>query len=375
MLRQHGFDRTSEGSSMANESDHSADAGTNPDIAALKQLHQISTRLIQADDVESLYREIVDAAIAVTHADMGSIQLFDAERNSLRLLAWKGFAPESADFWGLIPIDSAHASICAAAVRAAARVIVADVMALPSVIGTRDHDAFAASGIRAVQSTPLITRSSRLLGMFSTHWRRPHEPTEDELRLLDILARQAADLIERTLQESALRQSEDRLRRVLETDAVGVLFFDERTGTLIDANDAFLRMSGYSREQVDARELTWQVMTPPEYVEVSREQMQRLALVGRIGPYEKEYFHRDGSRRWMMFSGARLGDDTVVEFAIDISEREELRHAGRRKDEFLAALSHELAIRWRPYAWRCTSSLPPRMPASGTEPWVCWIIS
>ena len=53
------------------------------------------------------------------------------------------------------------------------------------------------AGIRAAQSTPLFSRSGKMLGMISSHWRAPHVPTERDLRLLDILARQAADLIER----------------------------------------------------------------------------------------------------------------------------------------------------------------------------------
>ena len=63
------------------------------------------------------------------------------------------------------------------------------------------------------------------------------------------------DITERNRAGAAVRKSEERLRRVLETDAVGVLFFDE-AGTLIDANEVFLRMTGYTRREVEARELT-----------------------------------------------------------------------------------------------------------------------
>ena len=61
-----------------------------------------------------------------------------------------------------------------------------------------------------------------------------------------------------------------RLRTVLETEAVGVLFFDN-TGILVDSNEAFLRMSGYSREEPKAGELTWRRMTPPEWIAASEE--------------------------------------------------------------------------------------------------------
>ena len=100
--------------------------------------------------------------------------------------------------------------------------------------------------------------------------------------------------------------SEERLRRVLDTEAVGVLFFDY-SGTLIDANDAFLRMTGYTREQITSKKLHWRDLTPPEHMAKSEEEMQRLEQTGRIGPYEKEYLMADGSRRWMHITGRDLG--------------------------------------------------------------------
>jgi len=80
--------------------------------------------------------------------------------------------------------------------------------------GTADLAASRRSGIRAVQSTPLTSRSGQLLGMISTHWREPYQPAERALRLFDVLARQAADLIERIKVETALRESEERFRQL-----------------------------------------------------------------------------------------------------------------------------------------------------------------
>src|SRR6201999_3574870 len=71
---------------------------------------------------------------------------------------------------------------------------------------------FLEAGILAAQSTPLYSRGGKLLGMISTHWSFPHNPPQRRLDLLDILARQAADLIERTQTAEALRESEERLR-------------------------------------------------------------------------------------------------------------------------------------------------------------------
>lgn len=146
-------------------------------------------------------------------------------------------------------------------------------------------------------------------------------------------------------QAEALRKSEQRLRRMVNIEGVGVLVFDG-TGTLVDANDAFLGMMGHDRSEIAARSLTWRTMTPPEYVAISEEQLVKLTATGRIGPYEKEYIRKDGSRSWMVFAGTSLGDGTVLEYCIDISDRkraeEALQLADRRKDEFLATLAHEL---------------------------------
>lgn len=58
-----------------------------------------------------------------------------------------------------------------------------------------------------------MSRNGNLLGMISTHWREPHQPSDRDLRLLDILARQAADLLERTIAEESLRAREQELAR------------------------------------------------------------------------------------------------------------------------------------------------------------------
>ncbi len=127
-------------------------------------------------------------------------------------------------------------STCGAALAKCERVVVADVETSDFMAGTRDLDEYRRSEVRAVQSTPLVSRSGRLLGMISTHWRKPHQPAERDLRLLDVLARQAADLLDRARSEAALRESERRARELIEalpaaiytTDAAGrITFFNE----------------------------------------------------------------------------------------------------------------------------------------------------
>jgi signal transduction histidine kinase len=96
--------------------------------------------------------------------------------------------------------------------RAGTRVVVSDIEACEWMAGTVTQASYLREGIRAIQSTPLVSRGGKALGMISTHWAQPHRPSERELRLLDILARMAADLMERTQAEDALRRNEQTLR-------------------------------------------------------------------------------------------------------------------------------------------------------------------
>lgn len=144
------------------------------------------------------------------------------------------------------------------------------------------------------------------------------------------------DITERKCAELALRASEERLRRVLETDAVGILFFDSN-GVLVDANDVFCRMTGYTRANFTEKGLTWRDLTPPKWVTVSEEQMEKLAQTGRLGPYEKETILKDGSHRWMLFAGRDLGNGTIVEYCLDITDRKRAEDTLQKRESQLHA--------------------------------------
>ena len=133
--------------------------------------------------------------------------------------------------------------------------------------------------------------------------------------------------------EEALLESNARLAKVLEVETVGVIFWDLTTGHMTDANDTFLTMMGYSRHDVEAGQLTWQKLTPPEYVEVSLAELRKFAAHGRVGPYEKEYFRKDGTRQWLIFAGSSLGGNACVEFCVDISPRKNAEEALQASEE------------------------------------------
>ena len=180
------------------------------ELAATRQLQRISTQLIHASDPQVLYEEILDAAVAIMRSDFASMQMFYPERGELRLLAYRGFNPTAATFWEWVRPGAG--CTCGAALATGERSIVPDIELSDFMAGSEDLETCRQTGIRAVQSTPLVSRAGRLVGMISTHWRTPHQPSERDLRLLDVLARQAADLIERKQVELA----DQRLAAIVE---------------------------------------------------------------------------------------------------------------------------------------------------------------
>jgi PAS domain S-box-containing protein len=158
----------------------------------------------------------------------------------------------------------------------------------------------------------------------------------------------ALDVTERRLAEDALRESEGRLRRLASAGIIGVIRWDLGRGLILEANDEFLRMTGYDRADLEAGRLDFRAMTPPEWAARNEEGVRDLRTTGVGGAYEKEYFRKDGSRVPVIIAGVRFedDDDEGMSFVLDITERkraeEELKAADRKKDEFIALLAHEL---------------------------------
>jgi PAS domain S-box-containing protein len=155
----------------------------------------------------------------------------------------------------------------------------------------------------------------------------------------------AIDITERKRAEEALRRTEKRLGRIFETNLLGVLYFDI-DGGVQDANDEFLRIVGYDRDDLNNGIIDWSRMTPSEFQENDVKAVAELRDNGAHPPIEKQYVRKDGSRVWVLVGSAMIDGDTGVGFVLDLTGLKAadaaLREADRRKDEFLATLAHEL---------------------------------
>lgn len=122
--------------------------------------------------------------------------------------------------------------------------------------------------------------------------------------------------------EEELRQSESRLRRLVNSSVIGLIIGDSEEN-LYDVNDGFLKLVGYTREDLRSRKLRGQELTPPEYHGHDRAAMEEMKRTGRHAPYEKEYIRKDGSRVPVLIGSAYIGgpQDVRVGFIVDLTER------------------------------------------------------
>src|SRR5215510_6037555 len=213
--------------------------------------------------------------------------------------------------------------------------VILDDAAAPNPFSTDPY--IARRRARSVFCLPL-TNQAKLIGvLYLENNLAPGVFAPARTAVLKLLASQAAISIENGRLYRNLAERESRIRRLFDANIIGIFMWDFDGGTL-DANEAFLRMIGYDRHDLAALRIRWTDMTPPEWRERTAEMTLQLKAHGHAGPFEKEYFRKDGSRVPVLIGAATFeqGGNEGVAFVLDLTERKRAAEALRESQEALA---------------------------------------
>ena len=147
------------------------------------------------------------------------------------------------------------------------------------------------------------------------------------------------DVTEQRRSEVALRDSNELMARLREANAVGVVVTGEQQ--ILSANDAYLDIIGYTRDDLEAGRISWRDITPPDWAEIQDDALTQLRRTGTCRPFEKEYVHRDGHRVPVLVGSAAMSRNPLrwTSFVVDLTTRQ------RAESERAGLLARERAAR------------------------------
>jgi PAS domain S-box-containing protein len=171
------------------------------------------------------------------------------------------------------------------------------------------------------------------------------------ITVLKLLASQAAIALENSRLYRDLAERQAKIRRLVDANIIGIFIRSvpgDVDGPIVEANDAFLRMVGYDREDLVSGRINWMELTPPEWRDGDARAAAELKMTGTVPAYEKEYFRKDGSRVPVLVGAASLENGTYgVAFVLDLTERKAAEEAVRESEErFRTLMQFSFEIYW-----------------------------
>jgi PAS domain S-box-containing protein len=309
------------------------------DFEAMRLLCEVGDACIRSgnDEAENL-SAILDAAMTVTGADKSNIQLVEAATGELLIAAQRGFAAPFLSFFARVGSDEGTA--CAAALRVAEPVIVEDVEESVVFRGDPSLAVLRTADVRAVASFPLVSSAGGVLGMISVHFATPHRPSPRDLGLMNLLARQAGDYVERKNAERTLREVSSDLRQILDSTDVG-LTRCSRDLRYRSANASYARMTGVPLDSIVGRPIV--EIVGKEALAVILPHIERV-LSGERVEYEAELPFASGAPIWasVIYTPSRDQDGRVIGWLASISDITERKRHEERQQLLLHELDHRV---------------------------------
>jgi PAS domain S-box-containing protein len=181
---------------------------------------------------------------------------------------------------------------------------------------------------RSILCLPLINQAKLLGLLYLENNLAPHVFTPTRIAVLKLLASQAAISLENTRLYRDLTEREAKIRRLVDANIMGI-FIGNLQGEIIEANEAFLHMVQYSREDLVSGRVGWTDLTPAEWRDRDERAVAEVKTTGTVQPYEKEFFRKDGSRVPVLVGAAVFegtGNEGVA-FVLDLSEQKRAEDA------------------------------------------------
>jgi PAS domain S-box-containing protein len=190
---------------------------------------------------------------------------------------------------------------------------------------------------RSILCLPLTNQGKFIGLLYLENNLTPHVFTPTRIAVLKLLAAQAAISLENTRLYRDLEEREAKIRRLVDANIIGISIWNLE-GEIIEANEAFLHMVKYSREDLVSGRVRWTDLTPPEWRENDERALAEIKVTGTLQPFEKEFFRKDGTRVPVLLGAAMIeaGGNEGVAFVLDLSEQKLGEEALRRKEACLA---------------------------------------